>query len=42
MLAEWSSDDSHKKHYENLAAMELNHKHRLENMFVDIGYPEAW
>lgn len=41
-LAEWCSDATIKGHYENLAAMELNHKHRLESMFVDIGYPEAW
>ena len=27
---------------ENLARMELGHKTRLEHMFVDIGYPEAF
>jgi len=28
--------------FENLARMELGHKTRLEHMFVDIGYPEAF
>lgn len=32
----------HKNLYMNLAAMELGHKHRLENAFVDIGYPEVF
>ncbi len=32
----------HKNLYLNLAAMELGHKHRLENAFVDIGYPEVF
>lgn len=41
-LAEWCTDAAIKGHYENLAAMELSHKHRLENLFVDIGYPEVW
>ncbi len=33
---------SHKNLYMNLAAMELGHKHRLENAFLDIGYPEVF
>jgi len=28
--------------FENLANMELGHKHRLENMFIDVGYPEVF
>jgi hypothetical protein len=28
--------------FNNLANMELGHKHRLETVFVDIGYPEAF
>jgi rubrerythrin len=41
-LADWCTDDSVKQHYANLANMELSHKHRLEGLFVDVGYPEAW
>jgi len=28
--------------FDNLANMELTHKHRLERIFVDIGYPEVF
>jgi len=28
--------------FSNLARMELGHKTRIENLFVDIGYPEAF
>lgn len=31
-----------KNSFESLMKMELNHKHRLENAFVDIGYPEVF
>lgn len=31
-----------KNSFESLMRMELNHKHRLENAFVDIGYPEVF
>jgi rubrerythrin len=41
-LAGLSSDGAIRSAYENLANMELGHKHRLENLFVDTGYPEAW
>ncbi len=41
-LADWCTDDALKATYENLSQMELGHKHRLENLFVDIGYPEVW
>jgi rubrerythrin len=41
-LAGACSDLELKKVFENLANMEAGHKHRLENLFVDIGYPEVW
>jgi rubrerythrin len=41
-LASWCEDEAMGKMYQNLAVMESNHKHRLETLFVDIGYPEAW
>lgn len=28
--------------FDNLANMELGHKHKLEKVFVDIGYPEVF
>lgn len=31
-----------KEALENLMNMELGHKHKLENAFVDIGYPEVF
>jgi rubrerythrin len=41
-LAKVASDATFRAMFENLARMELGHKTRLENMFVDIGYPEAF
>ncbi len=41
-LARSCKSAEHKNLYLNLAAMELGHKHRLENAFVDIGYPEVF
>jgi rubrerythrin len=41
-LASLCLDGTVRSAYENLANMELGHKHRLENLFVDTGYPEAW
>ena len=41
-LARASSDDGVRSAYENLANMELSHKHILEILFVDTGYPEIW
>ena len=41
-LAGASTDLALKKVFESLANMEAGHKHRLENLFVDIGYPEVW
>ena len=41
-LAAMSSDPETRAVCESLAAMEANHKHRLEVLFVEIGYPEVW
>ncbi len=41
-LAEGCKDTDMKRTFENLAAMERAHKLRMENAFVDIGYPEVW
>ncbi|MEM4248076.1 MAG: ferritin family protein [Candidatus Nanoarchaeia archaeon] len=41
-LAKNSSDQSIKDIFNNLANMELGHKQKLENAFIDIGYPEAF
>jgi len=41
-LASSCKDPGLKKVFESLANMEAGHKHRLENLFVDIGYPEVW
>ncbi len=41
-LAAACSDDDQKKVFVDLAAMERGHKLALEQMFVDIGYPEVW
>ena len=34
--------EENKEIFENLVNMELGHKARLENVFVEIGYPEAF
>jgi len=41
-MAEGCPDPETKKVLLKLAAMERNHKFKLENAFVDIGYPEVW
>ncbi len=41
-LAAQAADKAAQDIFENLANMELGHKHRLENVFVDIGYPEVF
>lgn len=41
-MAESTGEPDIKKTFKNIANMELNHKQRLENIFVDIGYPEAF
>jgi rubrerythrin len=41
-LAEACSDANQKKVFLELAAMEREHKAKMEAAFVDIGYPEVW
>lgn len=41
-LEQQATEQELKKIFANLANMELGHKHRLENVFVEIGYPEAF
>ena len=41
-LSASSTEAGLKATFDNLANMELGHKNRLENLFVDIGYPEAF
>lgn len=41
-MAHAASDSGLKAMMTNLANMELTHKHRLENIFVNIGYPETF
>lgn len=41
-LSDWSTDATLKDMYANLSNMEQGHKHRLEKLYVDIGYPEVW
>jgi rubrerythrin len=41
-LGESATDTQLKNIFENLVNMELGHKHRLENVFVEIGYPEVF
>ena len=42
MLEQNAAEPEMKAAFANLANMELNHKHRLENVFVQIGYPETF
>ena len=41
-LAEDCPDADKKKVFLDLAAMERGHKRKMEDAFVDIGYPEVW
>ncbi len=41
-LANMCQEEETKRIYTELSKMEMTHKHRLENAFVDIGYPEVW
>lgn len=41
-LADRSTDSNMKDMFHNLENMELGHKKRLENVYVEIGYPEAF
>ncbi len=42
VLASNTIRDKEKEALLNLANMEMGHKHRLENIFVEIGYPEVF
>jgi rubrerythrin len=41
-LADRSTDSQLRDIFNNLENMELGHKRRLENVFVEIGYPEVF
>lgn len=41
-LADACTDPDQKKVFFELAAMEREHKNKMEAAFVDIGYPEVW
>jgi rubrerythrin len=41
-LAQACEDDGQKKLFLELASMEREHKAKMEQAFVDIGYPEVW
>ena len=41
-LAKSCPDEAKKQVFLDLAAMERGHKLKMENAFVDIGYPEVW
>ncbi len=41
-LANACTDPDHKNVFLELAAMEREHKNKMEAAFVDIGYPEVW
>lgn len=41
-FADKAKDGKVKEALENLANMEMGHKHKLENAFVDVGYPEVF
>ena len=42
VLADTCSDPDLKNVFLDLAAMEREHKFKMEKAFVDIGYPEVW
>ena len=42
VLAEGCTDPEQARVFHNLAAMEREHKHKMENLFVDSAFPEAW
>jgi rubrerythrin len=41
-LAKGSKDPGQKKLFENLASMERGHKARLEDLYVEMAFPEVW
>lgn len=42
ILADGCSDPAQKQVFDNLAAMEKEHKHKMEQAFVNTAYPEVW
>lgn len=42
VLADGCTDPEQAKVFRDLAAMEREHKFKMEQAFVDIGYPEVW
>lgn len=42
VLADGCTDPEQESVFRSLAAMERDHKFKIEKAFVDIGYPEAW
>ncbi len=41
-LAASALNPTEKEAMENLSNMEMGHKHKLENIFIEIGYPEVF
>jgi rubrerythrin len=41
-LAAACSDAEQAAVFQELAAMEREHKHKMETTFMDVGYPEVW
>jgi rubrerythrin len=42
ILSDGCGDADQKKIFDNLAAMEAEHKHKMEQAFVNVAYPEVW
>ncbi|MFO7715565.1 ferritin-like domain-containing protein [Desulfosarcina sp.] len=41
-MADMCTDDGKRQVFLDLAAMERDHKMKMESAFIDIGYPEVW
>lgn len=41
-MADMCDDDQKRQVFLDLAAMERDHKLKMESAFIDIGYPEVW
>ena len=41
-MADLCDDDEKRQIFLDLAAMERDHKLKMESAFIDIGYPEVW
>ena len=41
-MAEMCDDEGKRQVFLDLAAMERDHKLKMESAFIDIGYPEVW